>query len=551
MARKPGAPGPAIPPATLRRIEAALSEIAGAVIADYFFDPDREDTYKALLASRRGAGEEAIVLTREEVETDQGETIDIELLALRAWTMFRLTVTGRDCAASIEGAWNFGAEELRQAQVQVTAGRPNRVAAVLEEAAAAFDDSALDDFESLLSTSSSDDEADEADTLHATRADMSDALHAMLDELAGMAEEPFAVMEALYDAPIGLPDDTRSFAATEIGLSHHAALRETLPLMLLDPSSAVRRHVAQTLEQIAVPDRLSPVMLRRMIGVRNWMPAADRPSIDAAIRKARMVGVETARWPQASADLQCRMSLLDGAGTQSIFLFDRSAAKSLFGGIAIRFGFGFVDLWLDTGLPRRDVNRMIKEAGQAMPMAQVPIAHVGRIIEHTLATGLAANAVPPIALLRAAEISGAAWQDRRLDIAAESESALAALPARMREAEALAELLARTSDQMDAQPLFQSWHEDEPAVQKRLRRLRQPRAVLHMLEEVLPAARMDWAERFLMVGLTLQEAAEPSLRAQAPAYLATAQALTAGRPLQEIPAMGWIARQSFIVATTD
>ena len=80
-------------------------------------------------------------------------------------------------------------------------------------------------------------------------------------------------------------------------------LRDAVPLLLLDDDSAVRTAAARALEQIAHPDTLSPDSLRRAIAVRNWIPAADRPPLDAAIRKARLAGVETGAWPEPNRDI--------------------------------------------------------------------------------------------------------------------------------------------------------------------------------------------------------------------------------------------------------
>ena len=82
-----------------------------------------------------------------------------------------------------------------------------------------------------------------------------------------------------------LPAMLRSFMATELALSPHQILRDAVPLLLLDDDVRSPGAAAGALEQTAHPDTLSPDTLRRAIIVRNWIPASDRPPLDAAIRK--------------------------------------------------------------------------------------------------------------------------------------------------------------------------------------------------------------------------------------------------------------------------
>ncbi len=153
----------------------------------------------------------------------------------------------------------------------------------------------------------------------ATPQDLLRQLRGPLDELGTSAENPFMVVEGLAETGALIPTDLRAFMTHELGLSPHSVLREAVPLLLLDPEPAVRQAAAAVLEQIAVPETISPVMLRRTLLIRNWVPEGEREAIDRLIRKARVKGVTFAQWTVAPA-LAINCSMVDGSGAQSLLL---------------------------------------------------------------------------------------------------------------------------------------------------------------------------------------------------------------------------------------
>jgi hypothetical protein len=88
------------------------------------------------------------------------------------------------------------------------------------------------------------------------------------------------VVEGLAETSMLMPAELRAYMTHELGLSPHAVLREAVPLLLLDPEPTVRQAAAAVLEQVASPETISPVMLRRTLLIRNWVPEAEREAID-------------------------------------------------------------------------------------------------------------------------------------------------------------------------------------------------------------------------------------------------------------------------------
>jgi hypothetical protein len=366
-----------------------------------------------------------------------------------------------------------------------------------------------------------------------------------MDELARMVSSPFEVIDALKGSGAMLPAMLRSFMATELALSPHQILRDAVPLMLLDDDSSVRIAAAGALEQTAHPDTLSPDSLRRAITIRNWIPAADRQKLDAAIRKARLAGVEIGGWPAPNRDLELYATTLDGSGAQSILAVSRTGKRGLFAGLLLRHGTGVMDGWADTDLARGKISKLLREAQMAAPTARVDKAFVDTMVQHAIGASVERNAAPPHALLEIAEIlGGSEWRDRRMDIKAEADRMFDALDPADRTPAAIQAGYVRGAEWMGSDEVFGSWFEDGPQVQKTLSKLprtdRTGMAAL-VMNEILPPRRAAWAERFLVLALWCQAAAEAKQRGKARDVVLVAHAVAGDEPLGGIPIMGMIA----------
>ena len=87
----------------------------------------------------------------------------------------------------------------------------------------------------------------------------------------------------LAESSEGLPDEHRAVMAAALLFSGEGAAVEVSIGWLLDPATSVRRSTANALEDAARKGKVSPIMLRRMITMRNWLPEDSRAALDAAI----------------------------------------------------------------------------------------------------------------------------------------------------------------------------------------------------------------------------------------------------------------------------
>ena len=332
----------------------------------------------------------------------------------------------------------------------------------------------------------------------------------ILDELGRLADDPFTVVEGLAETGALMPAELRAYLTHELGLSPNAVLREAGTLLLLDPEPAVRQAAAAVLEQVAAPEAVSPVMLRRTLLARNWAPEAEREAIDRFVRKARLKGVACAQWPVGPA-VALQGSMVDGSGAQSVFLTSPTGRTGLFAGLLLKLGFGVRDAWCDPATPRREISRALKEIQRQTASHAVGRDYLDTVVQHAIAQGLSAGNLPRSVVIAIAEAVGAAdWKDRGLDVAAETGRLFDEMDAELRNPVTIAASLQRSGAWVAYDPEMQSWFEDDAAIRALIEgrpRLKPEVVVRRVLEKVLPVRRAAWAERLLLQALWLQAGA--------------------------------------------
>jgi hypothetical protein len=163
--------------------------------------------------------------------------------------------------------------------------------------------------------------------------------------------------------------------------------------------------------------------------------------------------------------------------------------------------------------------------------------------------------VPADKLLAIAEATGGAeWKDRRLDIAAEAERLFDGLAAADRRPEGVQAALDRGAAWMQREPIAASWFEDSKTVREVIAKV--PRkdnagATLLVLNEILPGARMAWAERFLLMAMWCQAATTKAHRGWTAEFVILSHILTGNAPLETIPIMNSIAKQTVMAARSS
>lgn len=399
----------------------------------------------------------------------------------------------------------------------------------------------------LATTVADDAEPDSADDRNAI-------ISGMMDEMAGAVTDPFHVVSAMSDAARVLPSEAGTYLAHEFAHSPHQVLRDAAPLLLLSQAQDTRRAAATALDQVARPDTLSPVSLRRMIAIRNWLPNPDRPALDHAIRTARLKGVECAPWPSTD-DLLIHATTIDGSGATSLMFTSATGRTGIVAGLLIKLATGVADAWFDQDVPQRVMRGMVKEMSQATETSLVDRPYVDRLLQHAIARNVEIGVPANAELLRVAElVDGAGWQDRRIDIPSEAAELFAALPDDRRTEAAIQQALRRSASWVRDQAFAETWFLDDPTSRsavKRVGRLSHEKQLDRLVADLMPAYRADWAERMVLLALRAINAHDTRQRARGPDFVTVAHALASDRTLSEIPLMREIARLTLLAGGSE
>ncbi|MEI6557362.1 MAG: hypothetical protein WCO00_03065 [Rhodospirillaceae bacterium] len=371
-----------------------------------------------------------------------------------------------------------------------------------------------------------------------------DIMRSMEEIVESGGGDPFRIAHHLFDAMTMMPPDFANAGVMMVSEAPLPALRDVLPLVLLAPEAACRQAAAAALEQMAAEKRLTPSGLRRLIALRSWLPEGERPTIDQAIRKARLAGVDCAPWP-AGQVRALKATVIDGSGCQSLVALARDDRRTLFTGILTKQGFGVRDVILERGLARRDAEAMLASVADRVLTLAVTRPYLDRMVQHALWTGVSAGRMPPLELLEVAETLGAGdWRAQRLDAGAELEQLLSELPAGQATPAARIEALRRSAEWLKMPALADSWFEDDESARALcLAHGRNTKKLIPaLLAEVIEPRRGIWAERLVWMALwTRAGGGGPGLPAWSD-YARVAQALYAGAPLTEVPLMTAIAK---------
>lgn len=358
-----------------------------------------------------------------------------------------------------------------------------------------------------------------------------------------LGNDSFAIHRFLDSNAEAMPEELRANVVMAVFAENEPAVREAALGFLLNNSSLARTRVAQLIGLAAPKGVVSPVMLRRMIAMRNWMPSADRSALDEAIQACRKQDITCASWPQPKT-LDVLASGFDGSGAHTVLVVAKEAGKQAIAGLLVKEGMGVRDAWVRRG-SKAETRALLDEVRGEIGLAPSSVDYAATVTRHFLAANIRSGIMPPFGLLDFAETVGLA--DLNPD-ALPADVLVATLcdamePALL-SAAAVAETMRDSAGWVEEHPTVASWFEDD--VGKLLGTKRAPRAkqMATLLAGPLQYRRHRWAEIAAWTALCLKH--QPG-NEDWQGFAIVARELLGQRPLDEIGIMHVIADTTLAV----
>ena len=361
-------------------------------------------------------------------------------------------------------------------------------------------------------------------------------------------QDPFELLDPMLAQLDALPAEGQVIAVTGMMASKQPLWNELAVLLLLHPEAQVRGQLPDSFRHGAGAGHLSPLGLSRLIGLRNWLPAAERPAVDALIKKARMAGIASAPLPAAQT-MTVYASPFDGSGAQGVWAFVKVKRHYRILGLLVKQGFGIREVWSQGGLTKREMDAKIRDLAAQAAVVQVDGDYLPLVAAHFIAVGLERDTPPPPQLVELNEAVGGDYWKPRSVATAEGIAALietdpeAFAPARV------AQVLEAARHWVQDLDLAAAWFEDDASVDNLLRAevgppedwlARLPVAIGAVVAGILEHKRGVWAERLIWTALWAR-AAQGRTPVPWQDFLIVARALQQDTPLAQIPLMGSIA----------
>jgi hypothetical protein len=369
--------------------------------------------------------------------------------------------------------------------------------------------------------------------------DLNGLLTSIAEQVGG---NEFDLFDNITQLGQSLPPEFRTAVMTLMMSSPKEVLREAGALFVLDPSDQVRGHACREIAGLASPSKTSPVTLRRMIAVRNWLPEAERQALDDAIRQVRRKNVACAPWTAKGIEA-IHASNIDGAGAQSVFVVAKDGRRRAIGSLLVKQSVGIADAWCLREQTKSEVNEFLDTVRASVSILPVTLDFMDSLVEHHLAVGARAGNVPRVGFLDFVETVGIErWRPQEMtaaDLVRVMEEDFASSHPRR---DAVEKVLRRSDAWLNAIEFTDSWFEDDAEAVDILRKSgkrKHASRVDVILRSVLDPRRTKWAERFLWSALWLKNETKDWGE-----FFAVGSELHAGRPIAEIPAMRAIAERT-------
>ena len=349
----------------------------------------------------------------------------------------------------------------------------------------------------------------------------------------------FVIHGFLEDSLSTMPEDMRADFLTAAFHQGELVLREAIAGFLCSEWSSVRLRITEILETTASQGLVSPVMLRRMIAMRNWLPTEQRHALDRSIKACRQSGVECASWPTAGRG-RVLATAVDGSGGLSIHFILPEGDDYTVAGMFARVGVGIRDAWVKHDISQAELEDIEARFLADAPLQPATFSYLTDATRYLLGMNLESGTVPPFGLLSFAEAIGLDDVNPvAMPVDHLIETLIKAIPEEQLTASAIDAAISASGAWLEYDPMLESWFEDSEEVRQHLaKRTIRKKKIAWLLSGPIQSHRQYWAQLLAWTALGLQRNCDGS---DWQSLSIVAREVLQDRPLNEIPLMHAIA----------
>lgn len=366
-----------------------------------------------------------------------------------------------------------------------------------------------------------------------------DLLSSLLEVADQAGQNPFDLYEYMNSFLACFPTEASVMLLTELIAGKNAVINQAVVGFLLDPDSTLSKSVAEALAASANKNPVESLLIERLVRFRPWLPQDRRVHIDATIKAMRLNALppEKAELPKTS---KCYASVCDGSGTRSLFVTQRIGGHYQIATVMMKPA-GVADAMVISGLPKSEMDAMVREMKSSLPVMEMNLAGISRLLAFGIADNSAQGNPPPFKLVEVVESLGLGpLQPDHAQPAEIISGLLADLPPEQTDSKAQAKAHA---DILDSDFAYQ-WFEAGERVEDLLYPIKgSKQRVAKLMKAYLPDRRAFWARQCAISAFVMHGDKKSRLASWQQLAL-VGRDLASDLPLDHIPLMKKIAELS-------
>lgn len=371
-----------------------------------------------------------------------------------------------------------------------------------------------------------------------------DALNSIIEYIKAMEfDSEYEFYTVLADQITFFPTAGMVHLCNEFFKLDYDIIREGTLLFLLHKNSDIRYAALEALNDPECAEKVSPIGLRRLISIRNWLNENQRGLLDDIIKSVRLCNTQCAPIHQDNGYeiRQIIASSYDGVGASSIFCLLEQEGNYSIVGTVLKEGVGIIDSWINTSASAEDFENLVAQIDAEIPSLQVTQDYLTVVLPHFLSLNVSANeALTPEVLLWMEWLELDIYHPQPM-VSRKYLNTWQIQNPNLLSGKQIRETFAETEKWFLDGAMTQSWFESDSYIEEQIQILSAENADFNeaLVEMLLKPYREKWQNRFFLLALW----AKHSIEENGPQWhhFALISKLLADKiPLINIPAMAEI-----------